>query len=443
MNALLDHADLSAIRKKAIDTGLAIPPRDPLFMGIDVAVRSMVYSQGPPADALTIEIDRLNTFIDRTETNGYHFAVWLKNAADKLDATKPAEAQFFRAMADKVAAIPPAPKAGPGNTRDVITGAKAEEQSNEEVRLALEVLRTSMPGISRRATNLYVSKRVHDSLHFIQLHVLPLLNTALAAAESNPGIAEGLIVAQLDQMADKTGDLPGEFGILPPDEALRLEAQATYDRLMIDYHAAAVASAPQDITALRSAMAQVSNTVTSAMPVFAREMEVYRRGLDLHVVGEQLKVMADSGAEATLKADAVRLSSTLAAIAQDLNVIGPRHINWQELDGRLVSIEDRYRFLAFGDGVYSAFNLEWEEIDGAIAKLFAGLPAVERERTEILRDEFLAICPVPLTGAPDPRAAQLFANLIKHLRTVFSKIDQRLLDICNQLREVTSQLAQL
>lgn len=442
MAALLDHSDLTQIRSTAIAAGLAIPPRDALFMGIEVAVRSMVYSQAAPADALTIEIDRLNTYVDPTSTNGYHLAVWLTNAADKLAAARPAEAQFFRDMAAKVAAIPP-PAPAPINTGDVVSGARAEEQSNQKVGLAVGVLRGSMPGVNRRTTNLMVSKRLHDTLHYIQLHILPLWNTAMGAVSSDPAIATMLIGAQLRQLSDRSNALPAEFGFLPPAEDLRKMAQATADRLIKDCDAAEAALAAKDNDALRGALAKVRDTVKTDMPLYAARMESYREGLDLSELGIELTVMAEHAADATLKDNATRLASTLAAIAQDLNAIGPRHSQWQLLDVRLATAESLFGFLSLGPAVYSTFNLEWDAVNAAIASLSADLPSERFDRVRALRDDFLAVCPVPVTAAPAASATGPFEAFVSELRTVFYEVDWRLRDICNQLREVTSQLAQL
>ncbi len=443
METLLDQSDLDEIYQGALDAGLALAARDALFMGIDNAVRSMIYSRADtPADALKIELGRLNSYVNHTETNGYHFAVWLKNAADRLDANRPPEAQFFRNMAAKVAAIPPRPPR-PITAVSVIDGARAEEQSNQKVKVAVEVLRGSMPGIGTRATNLLVSKRVHDALHHIQLNILPLWNKALGVAESDPGLAEGLIAAQLRQLADKTDALPRECSILQPNEPLRLEAQATSDRLAHDCQAAEAALAGKDTATLRSVMERVADTVKGDMPLYAERMENYRGGLDLALVGMQLTVMAEDATNAALRDDAGRLASKLGEIVQDLNVIGPRHSQWQRLDERLVSTERLFGFLMFGPAIYSAFNLEWDAVDRAIASLSASLPPDRFDRVTTLRDGFLAVCPVPVTIGPPATAAEPFASFVTELRTVFQRVDSRLLDICNQLREVTSQLAQL
>lgn len=443
MQALLDHGDLSQIRNRAIAAGLAIPPRDALFMGIDVAVRSMVYSQGAPADALTIEIDRLNTFVDPTSSDGYLLAIWLTNAADKLAATKPADAQFFRDMAATVAAIPPAPKASSANTSEVITGARAEAQNNQKVALAVQVLRGSMPGLSRRATNLMVSKRLHDTLHYIQLHILPLWNSAMGAATSDPAIAAMIVGAQLRQLSDRSEALPAEFSFLSAGEPLRTMAQATTARLIGDADAAAAALAAKDTEALRGVLARVRDTVKTDMPLYAARMESYQEGLDLSDLVTNLTVMAEQASDAALKDNAGRLASTLAAITQDLNTIGPRHSQWQLLDVRLATIESLFGFLSLGPALYSTFNLEWDAVNNAITSLSPDLPADRFDRVKALRDQFLAACPVPVTAAPATTAAAPFESFVSELRTVFYEVDWRLREICNQLREVTSQLAQL
>ncbi len=443
MQALLDHADLADIRNRAIAAGLAIPPRDALFMGIDVAVRSMVYSQAAPADALTIEIDRLNTFIDPTSTNGYQLAIWLTNAADKLAANRPPDAQFFRDMAAKVAAIAPPQRANPANTLEVISGARAEAQINQKMALAVQVLRGSMQGVSRRATNLTVSKRLHDTLHYIQLHILPLWNTAMGAAASDPAIAAMIIGAQLRQLSDRSNALSTEYNFLPPAEELRAMAQATTDRLVKDCDAAEAALAAKDTEALRGAMARVRDTVKTDMPLYAARMESYREGLDLSDVGKELTVIAEQAADAALKDKAGRLASTLAAITQDLNVIGPRHSQWQLLDVRLATLESLFGFLGLGPALYSTFNLEWDAVNAAIASLSADLPPDRFDRVRALRDQFLAACPAPVTAAPPPSATAPFESFVTELRAVFYEVDWRLREICNQLREVTSQLAQL
>jgi len=444
MNALLDHADLSAITGRAIAAGLALPPRDALFMGIDNAVRSMVYSQDDvPADALMNEVDRLNTFIDRTETNGYHFAVWLKNAADKLDVTKPTEAQFFRAMADKVAAIPPAPKAGPANTRDVITGAKAEEQSNQMVASAVHFLRLSMPGLSLRATNLMVSKRVHDALHKVQLQTLPMWQDMMKVLKSDPGFARATLAAQVQQLTDASEALPAEFSFLDQTEPLCEQAQATTDWLKAEGDAAKAALAADDMAALRTVMDRVADAVKIDMQNYAEGMEIYRAGLDLAELGTNLTLMAEHSANAALRDNATRLASKLAEITQDLNVIGPRHKEWQSLDEGLANLEQLFGFLPSGPAVYSAFDIRWAAVEKAIASLSPDLRPDRFDGVRVLRDQFLAACPVPVTAPPSADAAKAFASFVKALRTVFQTVDKQLLKICNQLGNLTSQLAQL
>ena len=443
MEALLDHADLQAITGRAIAAGLALPPRDALFMGIDNAVRSMVYSQDDvPADALKNEVDRLNSYVVHTSTNGYQLAVWLTNAADKLTANRPLDAQFFRDMAAKVAAIPPPPPT-PINTGDVISGARAEELSNQKVGLAVKVLRGSMPGVSRRTTNLTVSKRLHDTLHYIQLHILPLWGTAMGAATSDPAIASMIIGAQLRQLSDRSNALAAEFSFLPPAEELRTMAQATTDRLVKDCDTAEAALAAKDTEALRTAMARVRDTVKTDMPIYAARMESYREGLDLSEVGIELTVMAEHAADPALKDNAGRLAGTLAAIAQDLNAIGPRHSQWQLLDVRLATIEGLFGFLSLGPAIYSTFNFEWDAVNAAITSLSADLPPERFDRVKTLRDQFLAAFPVPVSAAPAAAATAPFESFVSELRAVFYEVDWRLREICNQLREVTSQLAQL
>jgi hypothetical protein len=220
-------------------------------------------------------------------------------------------------------------------------------------------------------------------------------------------------------------------------------AQATADRLASDGDAAQAALDANDAEALRGALARVRDTVKTDMPLYAARMESYQEGLDLSELVTNLTVMAEQAADGALRDNAGRLASTLAAIIQDLNTIGPRHSQWQLLDVRLATIENLFGFLSLGPALYSAFEFEWAAVNSAIANLSADLPPERFARVRALRDEFLQACPVPVTAAPPPAAAALFESFVTELRAVFYEVDWRLREICNQLRDVTTQLAQL
>jgi hypothetical protein len=179
------------------------------------------------------------------------------------------------------------------------------------------------------------------------------------------------------------------------------------------------------------------------MPLYAGKMDGYQDGLDLTQLVANLTGMAEGSADASLKANASRLASLLAAIVQDLNVIGPQHSQWQLLDVRLGTLENWFDFLHLGPGVFSSFDLEWDAVNSAIDVLSSQPPTDRFDRVKTLRDQFLQACPVPVQGAPVQLATERFGDFVIEVRTVFHEVDLRMKQICNQLREITNQLAQL
>lgn len=440
---LLSFDDLTDTCNRAINAGLSNPPRGALFMGIDNAVKAAIFSNAAhPANALRIEVDQLNQFIDRG-SDGYLFEIWLINAANSVAATHSGDAAVFRQRAALISAVPaPAPVTGK-ETEDLASGLWQEEQDNPQVAQAVRYLRSSMPGMNRRATNLMVSKRLHDALHHIQLHVLPLWRMAAATLSAGPGLAWRTVYAQQRQLKDKAEGLSGEFAFLPAVERLRAIAQKTADGLLDAASAAETARAASDVDALKSAIAKVRGIVREAMPVYAGKMDGYQEGLELSQLLTNLTSLAQASKIDAVKESASRLASSLAAIAQDLNIIGPQHSQWQLLDIRLGTLENWFDFLHFGPSAYSSFNLEWDAINAAIETL-ASVPPTERlDRVKALRDQFLAECSVPMQAAPSQKATDLFGDFVIELRTVFYEVDVRMKQICNQLREITNQLAQL
>lgn len=442
MTPLLDFDALTSLCERAIDAGLAQPPRDALFLGFDAAVKAAIFSDAVPADALRIEIDRLNSYVDPTGTDDYLLAMWLFNAANKLDDPRPTDAAFFRGLATSVNAIPrPAPPR-PDTAGNLTSGARAEEQTNPAVNHAVQILRASMSAMNRRATNLMVSKRMHDALHNIQLHIVPLWSAGVAALPVTP-LAQQMVETQHRALRDKAEALPGEFGFLAPHEPLRGMAQETSDALLATVAGAEAALSRNDVEGLKTAIAKVRDIVKQSMPRYAGRMESYQEALDLSDLVKTLTRLSEDSTHQGLKANASRLASSLAAIVQDLSVIGPQHSQWQRLDLRLSSLETWFGFLNSGPALFSSFNLEWEAANADIESLESQSPTDRFDRVKHLRETFLQICPVPVQASPSQEATKPFGDFIIETRTVFYRVDVRMKQICNQLREITNQLAQL
>lgn len=442
---LLDHLVIVEICNRAIDTGLALPPRDALFLGIGPAVRAAIVSTASDqTDGLRMEIDRLNTFIYPTDRDGYLLAIWLINAANRLQPTRPSDATIFRQWADTVAAIPaPPPVTSSTMPTGIGSAAKAEGLTNQKVSESAQSLRAAMPSMNRRATNLMVAKGMHDALHQIQLHVVPLWSRALAALASSPGLARDMAADCQRQLGDKSRALEGVFGFLQQCEELRTEAKRIADDLVTAAVAADAALAADDTDAMKASIANVRSIVKDGMSVFANRMDRYQEGLDLSDILVDIAGLAEASNDATLRADASRLASSLAAIIQDINVLGPQHSRWQLLDARLGSLENWFDYLYLGPAVYSSFNLDWSSVKGTIDSL-AGDPPTDRfDRVKTLRDDFLAAFPVPAQAAPSDQAIRKFGDFVIQVRSVFYGVDLRMKQICNQLREITNQLAQL
>ncbi len=443
MTKLLDFNALTTLCERAIEAGLAPPPRDALFLGFDAAVKAATFSDAAPGDALKIEIDRLNGYIDPIEGDIYFLAMWLINAANKVNATRPETAGFFRNLADRVNAIPrPAPATGV-TTAALIPGARAEALINPAVGAAVQILRGSMPGMNRRATNLMVSKRMHDALHHIQLYTLPMWSASVAALSSSPDYARQMVEDKHRELRDKSEALPGEFGFLSTNETLRAVAQQTTDALLSAAAAADTALAAGDADGLKSVIAKVRDIVKAAMPVYAGKMDSYQEGLDLSELVASLTIIAQNSSDDALNANASRLASSLTTIIQDLSVIGTQHSEWQLLDMRLGALENWFGFLHLGPSVYASFNLDWDAVHSAIETLSSQGPSERFDPVKRLREAFLQICPVPIQGAPEKEATKAFVDFVIQARTVFYGVDVRMKQICNQLREMTNLLAQL
>jgi hypothetical protein len=439
--ALLAAPDLDAICDNAVAWGLAVN-RDPLFFGFSPSVAAAVRVTNGTADAgLRVEADALNNLEERTG-EGFFLAMWLKNCENAV-AVQPARAKFFGDWATKVDALQPATAWQVQDASAILPAGRAEAPGDQQIQLAITQMELHTEAVYRRATMLMVSKRLHDALHRIQISVLPLWRRGIDNMASAPDLWRPIVEDRQRQLRAETQGMAGEFAILKETDPLRKMGQETVDALLPAVARAEAAVAATDLAGLGAALFEVRDTVRDDMRAYATKIEASQDALELGVLVESLHLLAENSANAQLVASARSSASALAAILQDLDVIGPQHREWQDLDVQLWLLEEQFGYLAMGAAAFAAFNYQWKKVLERIAELAGDPPADWNDRVSALREALLAVCPIPVTAVPDAAAAQKFEDYVIEVRRIFQTIDQRMKDVCNLLREITAQLARL
>ena len=442
MTQLVTFADLTAICDRAIQRGLATADRGVLFFGISPELVAYVaVAKGPPAADLRSEVDKLNTLVDPT-ADGYLLAMWLTNCANQLTAY-PNDQQFFRDWAATVAALPPPAPTTAGGAEATVKAARAEEQGNQQVGLAVQMLRQTIMTLNKRTTNLMVSKRLHDTLHMIQLYVLPMWSNGVTQLAAAPDLARPFVEDRQRDLRVKAEGIAAEIAILPPQEPLRAACKRTADTLLAAADNAANALQNDQIDGVKAAIAQVRQVLKEDMDEYAKKMDAYQEGLDLALLIANLDRLAAAAPGSALATSASRSAGSLAALMQDLAQLGPQHSDWQRLDVHLYTLETFYGFLNASPDFYSTFDTEWKAVEAAANRLAGDPPAARFARVAELRQKFIDVCPVPVASPPKPEATRPFSDYVFEMRTIFHGVDQRMKETCNQLREITYQLAQL
>ncbi len=441
MAGLLLFKDLKAIADRAIAANLA-RDRDLLFFGISPQIATIVRVAGPnPASDLKVELDRLNNYQERT-SDGFLLAIWLTNCADTLPG-RPTDEKFFRDWAARVDSLTPVAPLEVAKVGDIIAGGREEAQNDERIGLAMSQLEDTIGALNRRATALMVSKRLHDALHRIQVNVLPLWRRGIDNMASSPDLWRGIVADRQRELRSEAQAMQGEFAILRPDDALQEQAAATVAALRASADKADAALAANDDPGLKGALLAVRDTVKDDMRNYAGKIEANREALDLGVLAASLTRLADHATDQALVENARKAASALAAIMQDLNLFGPQHRLWQDLDVQLWLLEEQFGYLSMGPAAFAGFNFQWDKIMTAFEKLAGQPPADWYERATALRKSFLDACPIPVSALPNAAASSRFEDFVLEVRRIFQTIDQRMKDICNLLREITLQLAQI
>ena len=438
---LLAAQQLRNICERAIQLNLALS-RDKLFFGISPAIESVVRDENSlPADALKIEVERLNEFDEKT-ADGFLLAIWLINCAAAV-AGRASHVKFFQDWAAKVDALPPADPLKAEAAGGIISDARGEAPTDDKIKLALNQLEGSIGSLSRRATNLMVSKRLHDSLHRIQLSVLPLWKRGIDNIAGTPALWRPIVQDRQRELRAETDSMAGESKILGNPDQLRTMAQETVNSLLGSVDKADAALLANDATALGDALFAVRDVVRDDMRSYATKIEVYQEALDLGLLIQNLTQLAEHASEEKLIESARKAASALAAIMQDLDVIGPQHRLWQDLDVQLWLLEEQFLFLGMGPAAFANFNFQWHKVVTAIDQLAGQPPADWTQTVTRLRADFLTACPVPVAKLPDAAAAGKFEDFVLEVRRIFQAVDQRMKDTCNLLREITVELAKI
>ncbi len=395
------------------------------------------------ADAgLRVEADALNNLEERTGEGFFFLAMWLRNCENAVTA-QPTRAKFFDDWAIKVDALTPATAWQAQDASAILSAGRAEAPGDQQIQLAITQMELHTEAVYRRATTLMVSKRLHDALHRIQISVLPLWRRGIDNMASAPDLWRPIVEDRQRQLRAETQGMAGEFAILKETDPLRKMGQETVDALLPAVARAEAAVAATDLAGLGAALFEVRDTVRDDMRAYATRIEASQDALELGVLVESLHLLAENSANAQLVASARSSASALAAILQDLDVIGPQHREWQDLDVQLWLLEEQFGYLTMGAAAFAAFNYQWKKVLERIAELAGDPPADWNQRVSALRDGLLAVCPIPVTAVPDAAAAQKFEDFVIEVRRIFQTIDQRMKDVCNLLREITAQLARL
>ena len=436
---LLTVSELRVICDRGINEGLALN-REKLFFGIAPAIKSIVRDEeSSGADGFKIEADRLNQYGERT-SDGFLLAIWLTNCADALVGKQGAQ-QFFRDWAAKVDGLTPAKTLELEDAGTIIRGARIEAARDDQVSLALDQLEAYVGSLSRRATTLMMSKRLHDALHSIQVNVLPLWRRGINNMSNAPDLWRPIVQDRQRQLRVEIQGMRGEASILPPDDSLRPMAQETVTELLAAIDKADAALGAKDVSGLTDALFAIRDVVKDDMRSYATKIEVNQEALDLGILVQNLTRLADHASDAALVDSARKAASALAAILQDLQLIGPQHRLWQDLDVQLWVLEEQFGFLGVGPAAFANFNYQWNKVVGAIDRLAGQPPAEWSESVNRLRAEFIGVCPVPVVDLPSAASAEKFDDFVLEVRRVFQSIDQRMKDTCNLLREIAVELA--
>jgi V8-like Glu-specific endopeptidase len=440
--ALLDYDDMQEICTRAINAGLALN-REQLFIGMSSQITSGVReTKGDPAGQLRLEVATLNHYTD-PGPDGYFLAVWLRNCANAAGPGRVAAVTFFADWAKRVDAIPAYPSAPAGDAEGVVEGVGRTATGGAQFNLALAQLRGEIGALSKRATRLVVSKRLHDGLHHIQVSVLPLWRQGIDNLLTSPNLWRGIVQGcQRDLRAEVQG-MAGEYLVLAADDSLRAIAEGTVKELNDVATSADQALSGTDTDSLKNILFAARDIVRNDMRTYAMRIEASQDGLDLGLLVQNLSQIADNADDERLRSSARKSASALAAIIQNLDVIGAQHSLWQDLDVQLWLLEEQFGFLSMGQAAFAAFNYQWHKIVTALNELASDPPAEWSEPIVRLRDEFLAVCPVPIAASPNTDAAAKFDDFVLQVRLVFQHVDQQMKDSCNLLREITFELAKI
>jgi hypothetical protein len=441
--ALLDYDDMQEICARAINANLAVN-REQLFIGMSAQITSAVReTKGDQAAQLRLEVDRLNHYVD-PGTDGYFLAVWLRNCANAVAPARAAAAKFFTAWATKVNEIPPNPVDPAADAGKVVNRVERVAKGNVEVDLALVQLRAEIGKLRERTTRLVVSKRLHDSLHHIQISVLPLWRQGIDNLSPTPNVWRGVVQGCQRDLRREAQGMAGELLILGDGDALRAIADSTIRQLNDVAAKADQALAAIDLETLKKTFSEAREIVGNDMQAYARKIEIAQEGLDLGLLVQNLTQIAEFvEGDDQLRSSARKSASALAAIIQNLDVIGTQHSQWQNLDVQLWLLETLFAVSSGGPGAFLSFNYQWDRIVSALNELAGDPPAEWVADVTHARDDFLAACPVPISASPSADAAIKFDNLVQQIRVVFQRVDQSMKDSCNLLNAITVELVRI
>ena len=439
---LLSHNDLAALCDRAVNAGLAID-REVLFFGINSSIRAAVWSnKSPPAAALRIEVDRLNRLVEPSE-GGYLLTLWLINCASSLSPASPEAVAYFQGWAAKVDAIPVSAPLDASVAGQIRGRARVEAATDIRIELALAQLEGSIEAMSRRATNLMLSKRLHDALHKIQVNMLPFWKQGLQGFATAPDLWRSMLRNAQAGMRAECDTMESEVQILDGSDSLSLRAKEGIIAMKGAIDIADAALAAGDQTSLSQALLIIRDRLRDYMGYYAGRIENYREGLDLGLLVANLTRLAENSADPELATNAGQAAAALAAIVQDLDTLAPHHRLWQQLDAQLWVIEDQFAYLPMGAMAFTTFNFQWGKMMRALAILAGDPPATWLANIERLRDDLFLLAPVPITTLPHADAEPRFNDLILEIRRVFQGVDNRMKATCNLLREITVQLARI
>lgn len=467
MNGLLPAADLKTIAQKAVDWGLA-DAREALFAAFDQGTRAHIMVLPSPNDTsaslLRRDLDKLNSLTGQTAEGVLVLAVWLDACAAEV-AVQASRAKFFSDWAVKVRDLPIVPLADSARDVETIAGALDDKGT---VAAPVTQLADDLDGyINKLATHaelLVRAKRLHDSLHSLQIGALPMLRQAAAmgpaiatyaALAASPltiiGTAATGLAAEVDPL-DAGSPLKG----LGETLAAALKASVIAGSNAVAEIRVAASADPSDpaamtarLTDFTKAVGDIRSQIKDSMSTL--ETEIHQRigqmqpgqPLALDQLAAALTRLAKDSDDPELSEAASRAVQSLTIIGIDLSAIDDHHHDWQQVDSQLWLLELLFDRLAEGRDDGMVFASVWPGVIRQIEK-FSGSPKPEWAlRIDSLIAKFQLDCPQPPTVPLRPGASESFGAVIGEIRQEFRQVDINLKKSCERLGAITAQLARL